>query len=296
MAGNLVLKPSNARLGFGLFFVNYVRQASRAKKIEPEDPTNATKLALMQANETARSAQLAVTRSVAMTVRNAVEASKDTLSATNEEAWEKNRKQLLQADADNWSVYDSLNRSALLFEKNDKDGNKHASITVQVYDANIETTQGMLAETNEFILTNVSEGSQEKFQLFETFDQDFIYFFDRRPHIYTYNGVLINGDDTAFNFDPSAAAFDNAGNPTSITENSEIDMQWKNRFQRLYETKLRGTKCVENGARVVLTYEDTVREGYLLNMSLSESAGNTLTVPFSFTMFVTSESVTNRFP
>ena len=139
-----------------------------------------------------------------------------------------------------------------------------ATITIQSF------VQGRpsWAMTNRFVLASVSEASQEKYQLFQTFDQDLIYFFDRNPHIYTYGGVLFNGqdisDDTRFN--------------------------WRGRFQELYETKLRGTKCVENNARAILTYEDVVREGYLLNFQMTEDASNPMNIPFSFLFFITRET------
>ena len=139
-----------------------------------------------------------------------------------------------------------------------------ATITIQSF----VQRQQPWATTNRFVLASASEASQEKYQLFQTFDQDLIYFFDRNPHIYTYGGVLFNGqdisDDTRFN--------------------------WRGRFQELYETKLRGTKCVENNARAILTYEDVVREGYLLNFQMTEDASNPMNIPFSFLFFITRET------
>ena len=175
-----------------------------------------------------------------------------------------------------------LDRSVGMFDKR----SEHATITIQAYGGTSQTsalgglsgTGRVIHETNKFILTSCTEGSQEKFQLFETFDIDLVYFFDRRPHVYNYSGILVNGDDTEFSFDPGSRDI----NATTF--------QWKNQFQRLYEEKLRGTKCVESGARVILVYEDVVREGYLLNFNISENAQNPLTIPFTFSMFITKES------
>lgn len=151
-----------------------------------------------------------------------------------------------------------------------------ATITIQVGE------QAPLVVTNEFVLSSVSEASQEKYQIFQTFDDDFIYFFDRNPHIYTYGGMLVNGAEH--------------GVPASVTTQGTLEgvFEWKNRFQALYENVLRGTKCVENNARAILVYENVVREGFLLNFSLSEDARTPTGIPFNFTFFVTKEVNNHR--
>lgn len=155
---------------------------------------------------------------------------------------------------------------------------KQASLTIQAF---VEG-QAPLVVTNEFVLSSVSEASQEKYQIFSTFDDDFIYFFDRNPHIYTYGGSLVNGAEL--------------GTPPSVGFDGTLEgtFEWKNRFQSLYENALRGTKCVENNARAILVYENVVREGFLLNFSLSEDARNPASIPFSFTFFVTKETNNHR--
>jgi hypothetical protein len=165
----------------------------------------------------------------------------------------------LRTGVGNQEEFDDANRSIGLFPKQ----GSQATITIQAF------TEGAapIAVTNQFILASVSESSQEKYQIYQTFDEDLIYFFDRNPHIYTYGGVLYNADDVS----------------------TEFTFQWKNRFQRLYEKILRGTKCVENGARAILTYEDVTRQGYLLNFQMSEDASNPLNIPFSFLFYVIKE-------
>ncbi len=116
-----------------------------------------------------------------------------------------------------------------------------------------------LAQTSEFFLQDGQETDAEKFQLVETFDLPRIYFSGRRARVWTYSGILMN------------------------TSN----FQWKNRFLALYERYLRGTRCVEERARVYLIYDDVLREGYLLNATISPSVASLNTVAFSFTMFVT---------
>lgn len=151
-----------------------------------------------------------------------------------------------------------------------------ATITIQIGD------QAPLVVTNEFLLTSISEASQEKYQIFQTFDDDFIYFFDRNPHIYNYGGMLVNGAEHG-----TAPAAGTSGTLDGVFE-------WKNRFQSLYENALRGTKCVENNARAILVYENVVREGFLLNFGMTEDARNPISVPFNFTFFVTKEVNNHR--
>jgi hypothetical protein len=170
------------------------------------------------------------------------------------------------------TLFDDQDRSIGLFPQEPT----QATITIQAYVRNLVQNHEPLVTTNEFLLTSVSEASQEKYQIFQTFDDDLIYFFDRNPHIYTYGGVLVNAGDTG----PEA--------------NPEAVFQWKSRFQALYEKILRGSKCVENDARAILTYENVVREGFLLNFSMTEDARNPLHVPFQFTFFVTKESNNHR--
>ena len=167
-------------------------------------------------------------------------------------------------------LFNDQDRNIGLFSKTPT----QATITIQAF---VSGSKPLVA-TNEFVLSSVSEASQEKYQIFQTFDDDFIYFFDRNPHIYTYGGLLVNAAEIGS---------ESAGSLSATFE-------WKNRFQALYEKALRGTKCVENNARAILTYENVLREGFLLNFSMSEDAMNPLSIPFSFTFFVTKEVNNHR--
>jgi len=172
------------------------------------------------------------------------------------------------------TIFDDEDRSIGLFPQEPT----QATITIQAF------VQGQqpLVVTNEFLLTSVSEASQEKYQVFQTFDDDLIYFFGRNPHVYTYGGSLVNAGDLGQESPPGSGT------------GREPVFQWKNRFQSLYENILRGTKCVDNGARAILTYENVLREGFLLNFSMSEDARNPLHIPFSFTFYVTREKNNHR--
>ena len=172
-------------------------------------------------------------------------------------------------------LFNDQDRNIGLFPKEPQ----QATITIQAFVAG----QNPLVTTNEFVLSTVQEASQEKYQIFSTFDDDFIYFFDRNPHIYTYGGLLVN------------AAEIGPENPTPpLLSSREGVFEWKNRFQALYEKALRGSKCVESNARAILVYENVIREGFLLNFNLTEDARNPLSIPFSFTFYVTKESNNHR--
>jgi hypothetical protein len=151
----------------------------------------------------------------------------------------------------------ALKRSVGMFPKEEK----LASLVIKTFgDANTERD---LITIDQFFLTQVSEPSSEKYQIYQTFDQDYIFFFDRNPHIYVYSGVLINAAD---------------------------NFQWRNEFQEQYERSLRGTRCIQNNARAVLTFEDVQRQGYLLEMNMQNTSNNPMHTPFSFTFFVVQET------
>ena len=66
---------------------------------------------------------------------------------------------------------------------------------------------------------------------------------------------------------------------------------WKSEFLRAYETHLRGTKARENNARVYLAYDDLMREGFILNASISQSQSSLRGVNFQFSMFITAKRI-----
>lgn len=156
-----------------------------------------------------------------------------------------------------------LNRTVGIFPKE----NRQASLVIKTFPASKDKPGSNLISIDEFFLTQVSEPSNEKYQIYQTFDQDFIFFYDRNPHVYVYSGVLINAED---------------------------NFEWRNRFQHEYERLLRGTKCVENGARAILSFENVIRQGYLLDLNMQNTSNNPLHTPFSFTFFVIKEANTNK--
>ena len=110
-----------------------------------------------------------------------------------------------------------------------------------------------------FILQSVQEQRMERHQIIETFGDTYLFLFGESPRFLNVNAVLINSND--FN--------------------------WKAEFQANYEKYLRGTRCVEMGARMYLFYDQNIIEGYMLNTTIQESADNPMFVPISFQIFVT---------
>jgi len=120
----------------------------------------------------------------------------------------------------------------------------------------------------EFFLTGVREDTSEKFQIVQTFGTDYIFFFNRKPLIYTINGIFYNTEDK----------------------------QWRNKFKNNYDSLFRGTQLVKGRNKLVFTYDDVVRHGYLLNLSYTTESSNPNAVPFTFSMFVIKESKIGQTP
>jgi len=110
-----------------------------------------------------------------------------------------------------------------------------------------------------FILQSVEEQRTEKFQIIETFGEFYTFFYGKRPTIVQCGGFLIN----------------------------TVDFNWKNEWIRNYDEHLRGTRCVENRARVYLGFDDVLLEGYVLTTNISYVQDMPFVCPFSFQLLVT---------
>lgn len=111
---------------------------------------------------------------------------------------------------------------------------------------------------SKFLLESVQESHQERSQIVETFGDFYVFFFGERPPIYNFSGTLIN---TYF-------------------------INWVQDFHFYYENFLRGTKSVENNARIVLTYGGRQIEGFILNAQTSTNAQTDNGAQFSFQVLV----------
>lgn len=114
--------------------------------------------------------------------------------------------------------------------------------------------------TANYILQSISESREEKLQLLETFGQAYGFFFGERPRVVQFSGTLVN----------------------------TVDFNWRSEWWANYENVFRGTKLVERNARLYITYDDIVIEGYMLNAAIGQQAeGSPNLVSLNFSMWVT---------
>lgn len=129
---------------------------------------------------------------------------------------------------------------------------------VPFMDSSSET--GESTSYSNFILQSVTEARMEKHQIIETFGDAYIYFFGESPRFLEVQAVLINSND--FN--------------------------WEAEWWANWDTTLRGTKSVENGARTYMFYDDNVVEGYLLMAQAVKISSEPFMVQLSWRMFISS--------
>jgi hypothetical protein len=110
-----------------------------------------------------------------------------------------------------------------------------------------------------FLLQSVQEARMEKHQIVETFGAAYIYFFGEAPRFLDVQVVVINS----------------------------FDFNWEAEWWENYENNFRGTKLVEQGARLYMFYDDNIVEGYMLMSQGVKVADQPLQVQMTFRMFVT---------
>ena len=110
-----------------------------------------------------------------------------------------------------------------------------------------------------FIIQRIVDSRQEKSQILETFGPSYIFFFGERPRVLQVEGLLFN----------------------------TLDFNWRTEFWVNYENTLRGTKLVEQNARVYLQWDDIVVEGYIMGATAQDQVDLPYHIPFTFTLFVT---------
>ncbi len=111
----------------------------------------------------------------------------------------------------------------------------------------------------DWLLQSVDEERVEKTQVFETFGTDFFYAFGQKARALRITAILLNTQD--FN--------------------------WRSVFTENWDRFFRATKLVEMDARAYLTFDDIIVEGYPLNTSLRQIAGDDNKIMASFTLFLT---------
>lgn len=113
--------------------------------------------------------------------------------------------------------------------------------------------------TANFILQSVSMPRQEKAQIVENFGEPFGFFSGGRAHFFQFSVMLINSPD--FN--------------------------WRSEWVANYENIFRGTKLVELGARIYISFDGLLLEGYMLNSNIDLNSNDPFLVPCSFGMWIT---------
>lgn len=113
-----------------------------------------------------------------------------------------------------------------------------------------------------FIIQRIEESRQEKQQIIETFGDTFIFFYGERPRILQVTGLLMN----------------------------TRDFNWRTEFWWNYDNVLRGTKLVEQNARLYLFWDDVVVEGYMLSANAQDISEMPYHIPFTFQLFVTNHT------
>lgn len=111
-----------------------------------------------------------------------------------------------------------------------------------------------------FILRGVRESFKERYQIIETFGDDYgVFFTGQSPNFFTFTGIFIN----------------------------DAYRMWKSVVVASYAALLRGTQSARKGAKVVITYDYIRVEGYILDLTCDIQSENEVEVPFTFTMLVT---------
>jgi hypothetical protein len=118
---------------------------------------------------------------------------------------------------------------------------------------------GLSTHYYNFMIQSVQDQRAEKSQIVETFGEDYIYFFGERPRFLNVTGVVVNSKD--FN--------------------------WKNEFWSNYESRLRGTRLVEQNARLYFYFDDVVVEGFMMGAGATYTSDSPYLLPIQFQLFVT---------
>ncbi|NIX58066.1 MAG: hypothetical protein GWN14_19635, partial [candidate division Zixibacteria bacterium] len=101
---------------------------------------------------------------------------------------------------------------------------------------------------------SITEPDEQRYQIHETFGADILQTFGRRPRILTISGQVVNGK-------------------LDVSVGGEIrSMDWKNAFQRFYENHYSAHACTKKIKKVRIFSQDTVYDGYMLNMVAATTA------------------------
>ncbi len=144
--------------------------------------------------------------------------------------------------------------------------NEQAVIKVYGRDKASNKDVELIPGYTKLILESVQESHQERSQIVETFGDFYVFLYGERPPMYNFSGTLIN------------------------TKN----YNWVSDFIFYYENFLRGTKCVEQNARIVMMYGGRMIEGFMLGMSMATDAILEAGVKVSFSLVVTDRKLLSK--
>lgn len=135
---------------------------------------------------------------------------------------------------------------------------KPASIRLYGQRAKDNKVTDLLPAYTKFFIESVQEAHVERSQIVETFGNFYVFMFGERPPVYSFSGKLINSRNA----------------------------NWVSDLMFMYQTYLRGTKCVELNSRLILTYGGRQIEGLMLNVNTATQAAMEGSVDFSFQVVV----------
>ena len=111
----------------------------------------------------------------------------------------------------------------------------------------------------DWLLQSVREERVEKTQLVETFGDSYLFVFGQKPRALVFTGLLMNTQSH----------------------------QWKAAFWENWDRFFRATKLVERDARMYISFDDVVVEGYPINAQASQSSTSPNAITFQFNFFDT---------
>jgi len=115
------------------------------------------------------------------------------------------------------------------------------------------------AAWTDWILQQVKETRVEKTQLIETFGDSYLYVFGERPRTLSFQGLLLNTED----------------------------YNWRAQFWENWDLYFRATRLVEMNARMYISWDDILVEGYPISANAQESADSPNAMVFTFNFYVT---------
>ncbi len=112
---------------------------------------------------------------------------------------------------------------------------------------------------NNFSLLNVQEANKQIVKMHINFSADWnAFFFGEQPKIYQFSGFFLDS----------------------------MDYPYYQEFMVAYDKYLAGRKAVENGVQTKFVYDGKIVDGYMLDISTGQTAGDQLIKTFQFTILV----------